>query len=290
MVVKNLLLFCILLISVGRLSAQVTVDVVTEQDEFLPGEDIPAVAHIVNHSGETLKLGNDNEWLKFSVSGRDGYVVLKSGDVPVNQPFTLESSERATVHVNLAPYFHMPRAGHYLITATVTIPGWTRQVNSSPKGFDVIQGARLWQEQFGVPSRADTTNAMPEVRTYALQEANYLRSRLMLYAQVSDRAGKLNKVVPIGPMVSFGQPEPKVDKSSNLNVLYQNGPHTFNYTVVNPDGNIILRQTYDFTSRPQMMANADGELSIVGGTRRVTRNDIPPPTVTSIDTNVLSPP
>jgi hypothetical protein len=290
MVVKNLLLFCILLIPVGRLSAQVTVDVVTEQDEFLPGEDIPAVAHIVNHSGETLKLGNDNEWLKFSVSGRDGYVVLKSGDVPVNQPFTLESSERATVHVNLAPYFHMPRAGHYLITATVTIPGWTRQVNSSPKGFDVIQGARLWQEQFGVPSRADTTNAMPEVRTYALQEANYLRSRLMLYAQVSDRAGKLNKVVPIGPMVSFGQPEPKVDKSSNLNVLYQNGPHTFNYTVVNPDGNIILRQTYDFTSRPQMMANADGELSIVGGTRRVTRNDIPPPTVTSIDTNVLSPP
>jgi hypothetical protein len=290
MVVKNLLLFCILLISIGRLSAQVTVDVVTEQDEFLPGEDIPAVAHIVNHSGETLKLGNDNEWLKFSVSGRDGYVVLKSGDVPVNQPFTLESSERATVHVNLAPYFHMPRAGHYLITATVTIPGWTRQVNSSPKGFDVIQGARLWQEQFGVPLRADTTNAMPEVRTYALQEANYLRSRLMLYAQVSDRAGKLNKVVPIGPMVSFGQPEPKVDKSSNLNVLYQNGPHTFNYTVVNPDGNIILRQTYDFTTRPELTANADGELSIVGGTRRVTRNDIPPPTVTSIDTNVLSPP
>jgi hypothetical protein len=290
MVVKNLLLFCILFISIGRLTAQVTVDVMTEQDEYLPGEDIPAVAHIVNHSGETLKLGNDNEWLKFSISGRDGYVVLKTGDVPVTQPFTLESSERATVHVNLAPYFHLPRPGHYLITATLTIPGWTRQINSSPKGFDIIQGARLWQEQFGVPPRTDDTNAMPELRMYALQEANYLHSRLRLYAQVTDKEGKVNKVIPIGAMVSFGQPEPKVDKFSNLNVLYQNGPRTFNYTVINPDGNIIVRQTYDFTSRPRLTANADGQLAVVGGSRRVTRNDLPPPSVTSFDTNVLSPP
>ncbi|HLX69221.1 MAG TPA: hypothetical protein VKV04_06300 [Verrucomicrobiae bacterium] len=287
---KNLLLFCILLVSIGRLSAQVTVEVSTDQDEFLPGEDIPVVARIVNHSGETLKLGNDNEWLKFSVAGRDGYVVLKTGEVPVTQPFTLESSERATVHANLAPYFHLPRTGHYLITATLTIPGWSRQVNSSPKGFDVIQGARLWQEQFGVPTRADNTNAMPETRTYALQEANYLHSRLMLYAQVADKEGKLNKVIPIGSMVSFGQPEPQVDKQSNLNVLYQNGPRTFNYTVIDPDGNIILRQTYDYTSRPRLMPNADGEIAVVGGKRRVTHSDLPPPTVTSISTNVLSPP
>jgi hypothetical protein len=290
MVVKNLLLFCILLVSIGRLSAQVTVEVRTDQDEFLPGEDIPAIARIVNHSGETLKLGNDNEWLKFSISGRDGYVVLKTGEVPVTQPFTLQSSERATVHVNLAPYFHLPRPGHYLITATLTVPGWTRQISSSPKGFDVIQGARLWQEQFGVPPPADTTNAMPEVRTYALQEANYLHSRIILYAQVTDKEGKLNKVIPVGPMVSFGQPDAKVGKFSDLNILYQNGPRTFNYTVINPDGQVILRQTYDYTSRPRLIPNADGELAVVGGTRRVTLNDLPPPTVTSVSTNVLSPP
>lgn len=290
MVVKNLLLFCILFISIGRLSAQVSVDVATKQDEFLPGEDIPVVAHVVNHSGETLKLGNDNQWLKFFIAGRDGYVVLKTGEVPVTQPFTLESSERATVRVNLAPYFHLPRPGHYLITATLTVPGWTRQFSSDPKGFDVIQGARLWEQQFGVPQQVDSTNAIPEVRTYALQEANYLRSRAILYAQVTDKEGKVNKVVPIGPMVSFGQPEPQVDKFSDLNVLYQNGPHTFNYTVINPDGDIILRQTYDITTRPRLMANADGELSVVGGNRRVTHSDLPPPTVTPTDTNVLSPP
>lgn len=290
MVVKKLLLFCILLVSIGRLSAQVTLEVLTDQDEFLPGEDIPVIARIVNHSGETLKLGNDNEWLKFSVAGRDGYVVLQTGQVPVTQPFTLESSERATVHVNLAPYFHLPRSGHYLITATLTIPGWTEQINSKPRGFDVIQGARLWQEQFGVPQHADSTNAMPEIRTYALQEANYLHSRIMLYAQVTDKEGKVDKVLPLGPMVSFGQPEPQVDKYSNLNVLYQDGPRTFSYSVINPDGQMILRQTYDYTTRPRLMANGDGEIAVVGGKRRMTHNDLPPPTVTSTDTNVLSPP
>lgn len=177
-----------------------------------------------------------------------------------------------------------------MITATLTVPGWTRQINSTPKGFDVIQGARLWQEQFGVPPRADATNVMPVMRMYALQEANYLHSHITLYAQVTDSEGKVNKVIPIGPMVSFGQPEPKVDKFSNLNVLYQNGPKTFNYTVIDPDGNIIVRQTFDYTTRPRLTPTADGELTVVGGSRRVTRDDLPPPTVTSISTNVLSPP
>lgn len=284
------LFFCILLVSTVHLSAQLDVQVSTEQDEFLPGEAIPVAARIVNHSGQTLKLGQDNGWLNFSIEGRDGYVVLKTGDVPVNQPFTLESSERATVRVNLAPYFHLPRPGRYLIRATVTIPQWHEQFNSNPKGFDVIKGARLWQEQFGVPKTADSSNGPPELRTYALQEANYLHSRLTLYVQIIDDAGKLNKVFPIGPMVSFGQPEPKIDKSSNLHVLYQDGARTYNYTVIDPDGNVILRQTYDYTTRPRLVANDDGDVIVSGGARRITHYDIPPPTITSTDTNVFSPP
>lgn len=283
------LFLSILLISTGRLSAQLDVQVSTTQDEFLPGEAIRVAARIVNHSGQTLKLGRDNEWLKFSIEGRDGYVVLKTGEVPVNQPFTLESSERATVRVDLAPYFHLPKPGRYLIRATVTIPEWNTQISSNPKGFDVIKGARLWQEQFGVPKAADNSNGAPELRTYALQEANYLHSRLTLYVQIIDDAGKINKVFPIGPMVSFGQPEPKIDKSSNLHVLYQDGARTFNYTVVDPDGNTILRQTYDYTTRPRLIADADGDVIVTGGSRRVTHYDIPPPTITSTDTNVFSP-
>ncbi len=259
-----------------RLSAQVTVSVETDQNEFLPGEALPVKARIVNRSGQTLKLGSDNSWLRFSIEARDGYVVMKTGDVPVKQEFTLESSERATVSANLAPYFHLPGPGHYVIRATMVIPEWKQEVTSDPKAFDVIEGSKLWEQEFGVPRGVNSTNTEPEMRHYSLQEANYLHN-LMLYVQVTDSSGKLNKVFPIGRMLSFSMPDPEVDKVSNLHVLYQDGPRSYSYTVISPDGNVIMRQTYDVTTRPRLMRDDDGFLAVVGGVRRVTRNDIPPP-------------
>lgn len=260
-----------------------TVELLTDQNEFLPGEAMPVTARITNRSGQTLVLGRGNGWLKFSIEGRDGYVVYQNGEVPVDGEFTLQSSERANVRVNLGPYFRIPKAGHYNITATVTIPEWGKQISSNPKGFDIISGAKLWEQDFGVPKAPGDTNTVPEMRHYVLQEANYLRSRLVLYAQVTDDIGKISKVVPIGPMLSFGQPEAQVDKVSNLHILYQNGPRTFNYTVINPDGELVKRQTYDYTTRPQLSPDKDGNLMVVGGQRRFTREDFPPPKSSAVN-------
>lgn len=266
-----------------------TVEVITSQDEFLPGEALPVIARITNRSGQTLKLGRDNNWLKFSIESKSGYVVLKTGDAPVEGEFTLESSERANVRVDLEPYFQLSKAGRYAITATVAIPEWGQAISSAPKNFDLIQGARIWEQEFGVPKTAGDTNSVPEMRRYALQEANYLRSHLTLYAQVTESTGKINKVLPIGPMVSFGQPEAKVDKNSNLQVLYQNGPRTFSYTIINPDGEIITRQTYDYTTRPQLLPDNNGNLTVVGGNRRVTRDDYPPPKSSVVNDSATKP-
>jgi len=76
-------------------------------------------------------------------------------------------------------------------------------VTSPPKGFDVINGARLWSQVFGVPLPAGVTNRQPEVRKYTLEEANYLHSQLRMYVRVSDESGTtVFKVRPVGPMVS----------------------------------------------------------------------------------------
>ena len=272
------LLLCVLLFaSLGRLSAQVTVEVLTDQDEFLPGEAIPVIARITNRSGQTLKFGPERGWLKFVVQAKEGYVAMKNGEPAVDEEFTLQSSEFANVRVNLAPYFQLEKAGHYSIAATVTIPEWKRQIHSDAKAFDVINGARVWQEEFGVPKRPGDTNPVPEMRIYGLQQANYLRRNLMLYVQVTDSVGKINKVQAIGPMISFGQPTAQVDKLSNLHVLYQIGPRTFSYTVTTPDCDIITRQTYDYTTRPKMIADADGNITVDGGSRRIALDDLPAP-------------
>lgn len=212
--------------------------------------------------------------------------MVKTGEVPVVEEFTLDSSMRGIRRVNLSPYFNLAKPGHYTVIATVTVKEWNRQISSPPKGFDIIEGARLWEQEIGVPKE---TNGPPETRKYALQEANYLRHRLMLYFRLTDASGKINKVFPIGPMLSFGQPEPQVDKRSNLHVLYQNGPHSFNYTIIDPNGQVIGRQTYDYTTRPRLQADAEGNLSVVGGRRRPSSDDVPPMKIANTDAKSAAP-
>ena len=272
------ILLCVLLFaSLTRLSAQVTVEILTDQDEFLPGEAIPVIAKVTNRSGQTLTFGKDENWLKFAIQAHEGYVTMRQTDVPIEGEFTLQTSEFAKVRVNLTPLFQLDKAGHYKVTATVAIPQWKQQFTSGAKDVNVITGARIWQQEFGMPKAAGNTNPAPDLRIYALQEANYLRNHLTLYAQVTDSAGKFNSVVAIGPMISFGQPDAKVDKFSHLHVLYQDGPRSFNYTVINPNCEVIARQTYDYTTRPRMVADDEGTIKVAGGARRVTHDDIPAP-------------
>ncbi|MFO1475143.1 MAG: hypothetical protein U1F98_00655 [Verrucomicrobiota bacterium] len=258
-------------------TAQVSVEVVLDQEHFLPGETMNVAVRIINRSGQTLQLGADPDWLTFAVESKDGYVILKNGDVPVVQPFTLESSKRATKHVDLAPYFNLTKEGAYTVSATVNIKEWNRQFTSQARMFEIIRAASLRDIEVGVPRPAGSTNSEPQLRKYSLLQANYLRKTLVLYVQITDGAGKLKRVFPIGPMISFGQPEPQIDKDSNLHILYQSGPRLFRYFIITPDGEVIGRQTYEFTNRPRLKVGENSQISVEGGRRRITDEDIPSP-------------
>jgi len=237
------------LVSVFSAPAQViTVQVLLEQDQFLPGESLPVTVRVINNSGQSLHLGEAANWLTFNVESADNNsVVMKNADPPVVGGFDLGSSEVATKRVDLTPYFALTQAGRYHLVATVRIPEWGSAETSPAKEFDVIDGAQLWSQDFGLPVPAGMTNQLPVVRKYILEEANYLRQQLRMYVLVSDQSGsRILKVSAIGPMVSFSQPEAQLDRGSNLHVLYQSGAQSFIYSVVNPDGNIMLQEIYDY--------------------------------------------
>jgi len=260
-----------------HLSAQVTAEVVLEQEQFLIGERLQAAVRVTNRSGQTLQLGDDPHWLTFSIESRDAFIVAKLGDAPVLGEFKLESGQVATRRVDLAPYFALNRIGRYQIIATVRLKDWNTQINTKAKSFDIINGAKIWSQDFGVPSASGTPPGPPEVRRYSLEQANYLRSQLRLYLRVTDVAeARVIKVFPLGPMVSFGTPEQQIDKQSQLHVLYQNGPRSFSYSVINPDGDVIRRQTHDYTeTRPRLQLNEEGKIVVAGGVRRITASDVP---------------
>lgn len=256
--------------------AQILVEVTLEQEQFLPGETLTASVRITNRSGQKLQLGGEADWLSFSVESRDGFIVSKNGEAPVLGEFTLDTAKVATKRVDLAPYFSLTRAGRYRIIATVRIKAWGAQIASPAKDCDIINGSKFWAQDFGVPGSA-VPNQPPETRRYALLQVTSLHSEIRVYVRLSDSAeARVMKVLPLGSMVSFGRPEVQVDGRSQLHVVQQNGARSSLYSVVNPDGEIVKRQFFDFVdARPRLQVDREGNISVAGGARRVTNDDLP---------------
>jgi len=124
-----------------------------------------------------------------------------------------------------------------------------------------------------------------------LQQANYLKKELRLYCRLTGGDGQVMKMLNVGPMIGFGQPEPQIDSQSRLHLLYQNAAKTFAYLIVNPDGDIILRQTFEYTdSRPRLRFDPEsGKIVVVGGERREADDDFPALVKAKDEIKVLKP-
>jgi hypothetical protein len=265
-------------------AAEVNVEIVFDQEQFLRSESLPLRLRISNFSGQPLKLGVESNWLAFVVEGRQGIPLAQTGEMPPTKPFALESSKTASLTMDLMPYFNLSEPGHYSVSATVRVPEIGKELTTAAKGFDIVSGAKLWEREFGLPGTQP-----PVVRKFALQQATFLK-QLKLYVRVTDpNESEVFRVLPLGALVSFSTPEATLDKSSNLHVLFQNGPRGFLYSVIATDGDQIIRQTWDqTTTRPRLLSESDGRVVVQGGARRILLSDLPPPPVAHTNDTVQS--
>ncbi len=257
--------------------AQLSAGLQLPQEQFLTGEALPVSVRITNFTGQTLELGRDNYWLEFSLESREGRPIASLNSVPVQGEFDLPNATIATKRVNITPHFPPLSTGHFILSATLHIQAWGQRLKIAPVEFDIIPGSTLWEQRFGV-APSTTKPGPPEIRRYALQTANHLQV-LKLYALITDATGqKPFAVFPLGPMLTFSSPEKQIDRASNLHVLYQYGARSFYYIIINPDGEITLRNTYDYAdrSRPVLQVNKEAEVLVYGGVRRPASDDYPP--------------
>lgn len=266
------------------LLAQVRVELTTDQEQFLPGERLLLKVRISNQSGGALQLGKESDWLKFSIEASSGFIVNKLGEAPVTGEFTLASSEVAVKQVDLTPFFDLSTPGRYKVTATLKLPHWNLTVVSPAKALDIINGTVLWQQDFGVPGSMSPTHKSPEIRRYSLQKATYL-NHLQLYVRVSDTTdNRVCRVFALAPLVSFSHPETHIDRESRLHVLSQTGARSFVYAIISYEGELLARQTYEYSAtRPKLEVGDEGKVVVRGGTRRVTAQDLPKPVVDAND-------
>jgi len=256
------------------LTAQVAVELQLEQEQYLANESLVVVTRVVNSSGQALRIGTEPGWLVFNIFDNDNRPLRPVEPVPLVEAFTLDSSKVARLTVDLMPFYDLTRVGRYTLSVTLHVPQLGQSFAAAPVKFDIINGARLWEREFGVPSQG-----VPEVRKYALLQANQMK-QLRLYLRITNPAEtRVFKVMPLGPLVSFSKPETQLDSLCNLHVLCQVGAKRFFYHCVDPDGVILLRQTYEYSesSRPVLRMSDEKGVYVHGGRRVVVMSDIPPP-------------
>jgi hypothetical protein len=255
--------------------AQVTAEIVFDQEHFLRSESLPLRVRISNFSGQPIEFGGSPDWITFSIEYRERAALPKRGDIPVPKPFTLASSKSVSLRIDLMPYFDLSQPGQYFVRAHLRVPALGKEVITEPKAFDIISGTTIWRREVGAPGTKP-----PVVRQYALQQATFAK-QLRLYARVTGESdADVVRVLPLGTLLSFSQPEALVDNSSQLHVLFQNGPRSFLYSIVTPDGEQIVRQTWEYTdTRPRLQSADDGRVLVHGGARRILLSDLPPPRV-----------
>lgn len=272
--------FC-LLMAVSA-SAQLRVEVSFEQETYLPKETMNAVVRIYNSSGQTLVLGTNADWLTFSIENSNGSIVEQKKQPDIMGEFTLPSANRARKYVDLAEAFDLSKMGRYYVTATVHIPQWNQSFTCSKHAVvGISTGVKLWEAAFGLPDA--NPDGRPEIRKFQLVQANHLKE-LTLFVRITDQSESYTyNIFPLGILMGLSRPEPQLDRWSNLHVLCQNGAHSFRYTVIMPDGMILTRQTWDIEqdSRPTMVVAEEGRIKLVGGARRVSASDLPPPELLS---------
>lgn len=278
-------LFCAILLlglaavrSATAQSAAVTIELILDENIYLPGEEIPVGVRISNLSGRPLTFGSSTNWLNFYVESKTGEIIARLGAVPVEGEFTLESAKAGTKWWNIQPYFDFQEAGVHNVYADIRLPGWTDRVLSEPATFTIQRARKLWETSFGVPPADNSSTTPTEIRRYALQSAIRLRDR-NLYARVTDDSeSRIYKVVLLDRLLSFSNPEQQLDNRSRLHVLFQTGGTTYTYCVVTPEGNMAIRQRHEIVpgSRPRLMKLADGAIVVGGGRRLPSSSDVPP--------------
>jgi hypothetical protein len=163
-----------LILAVAQSRGQVMVEVQLDQEQYLPNEALIAKVRIHNASGQTVRLGQDPNWLTFLIEPSEKQFVRQLKLPDVVGVFDLESSSVATKRVDLSTCFDLTKVGSYKVKATVNVPAMRDNFVSAGKQFIINNGSKMRELTFGVPTSIAPADkdGKPEVRKYLLVQTN----------------------------------------------------------------------------------------------------------------------
>lgn len=257
-----LALLALLVVASPQAHAQVAVTLQMNKSNYILNEPVTATVHITNHAGRQLVLkGEGNRpWLNFHLtsSGR----VIPSARRMEYKPVVIPSGQTVARSVAINTSYSLGSMGNYTCTATVNMPGPTRNGFTSNRAlFTITNGRTSWVQRAGIP------NAPGEIREYKLLTFSG-NSAMELFAQVSStNRGHNIATIPLGPILTFRKPVGTLDRANNMHALYQAKVNLFTHTCISPNGKIlsVTHHKRGKSGDPRLVDLGDGIVRVAGG-------------------------
>lgn len=204
------------------------------KQNYILNEPVTATVYITNHAGRQLVLNGTKSrpWLNFHLSANGRAIPIARH---VNyRPVLVPTGQTVARKINISSSYSLGRMANYTCTATVNMPGPTRNGFTSNRGhFTVTKGRTVWTQRAGIPQ------APGEIREYKLLTFSGNRA-LELYAEVSSANSRLKiATIPLGKVLSMRKPTGTLDSQNNMHALYQIKPSLFAHATISPNGKLL---------------------------------------------------
>lgn len=248
--------------------AQLQVEIVDPQPNYLLFEPIPLKIKIANGTGRVIELKDvgDKGWLRFLVT-RGGAMMVKPTKSFSQPGMVLEPGDVARFTFNLTPFYALRDPGGYNVQAVVRVPGFNADVMSRPAPFNVLRGREVWAKSLTPPGVGHPRKY--SLITHLVRDERQRLDRSYLYAQVESEAENLVFTCrQLGPIVQGDRIESMFDGGYGWHVLFRSGANTFAYYQFDIDGKVTEQKDLAKTqTRPRLITRGP-QIELVGGLSR----------------------
>lgn len=271
--IRATLAFLFLIIT-PKLWAQLDVSVALARNTYVRDEPVVVEIKITNRAGKAVALGGPGgqSWLMLDLKRADGTTVHATNGEPKFDSTMIKSGETLIRTIRLGYYYSIDEAAAYLVSCSVYFPDLQRWLPGSKALFNVNSPkAAFWERAVGLPPTHPQSNRYRRFRLFTNKSmthgANGNAEQTLLYVRITDEeTGDNVATFPLGPLLTYINPQPAADRNGDLNILYMCGPQLFQYIVLDADGKIKNERIYQSAAEtPTLMASADGTMSVRGG-------------------------
>lgn len=237
--------------------AQLEVRLDAPRRELIPGENVPLIITITNHTDASVALTNTpgRSWLFLEVNRFGELTPMAPVSMPRYPDITITPGSRRSFNISLQPHYVINREGTYRVSVSLRLPDMHTTYSSNTVSFDLAAGGTL--RKFTIQARGQ--RLVTSLKLLSVKGISYI------FGQVADADSRVPLgACLLGQYVNFMEPKVLLDRMQNMHVLMQSTAEFFTYAVMDTYGARRQAVVLKRTGGPVDLVSTGGGIKYIG--------------------------